>query len=287
MSRKALIPEFWITSDIGDAALRTLLIVALHADKQGHAYVKNDLLAVKLKKDVRRIQSDLNKCESMGFLTRKFDDKGKRFFVINRNACTDDAERQGMTLSNMTENVTPCLKTSSGDDAERQGGMTLSVTSPKNPYIGNNLLIQSTIQSTAAGAAGFSSSSSGEVERQLEPFEAGMVPSSPPIRVAPVESRQPVRFESPDLGELKNKFFEVLGPWAESIHRKISHEMIDSGFVAWLLEECRSVETPYKLFQHKLKTEWQGGNWVRPEELKRLAKAEKLRKHEEFLRSLT
>lgn len=276
--RKALIPEFWVTSEIGDAALRTLMAVAMHADKQGVSYVKNDTLATILKKDVRRIQSDLNQAENLGLIKRKFDDHGKRFFVINRDNRTGDAQRHGMTPSSMTENVTPCRKTSSGDDAQRQGGMTENVTSPNNPYIGNNIFLQST---TTIG------SSSGAGDRQLEPFEAGMVPSSPPIRVAPVETRQPIRFETPDLGELKNKFFEVLGPYAESIHRKISHEMIESGFVAWLLDECKGAETPFKLFQHKLKTEWQAGNWETPEEQRRRAKAEKLRKHEEWLSTLT
>lgn len=114
-----------------------------------------------------------------------------------------------------------------------------------------------------------------------------MVPSSPPIRVRPIETRQPIRFESPDLGEMKNRFYEVLGPYAEPIYRKISHAQIESGFVAWLLEECAGADTPFRLFQHKLKTDWQGGNWTRPEDVKRLAKAEKQRKHEDFLRSLT
>lgn len=146
--RKALIPEFWVTSEIGDAALRTLMAVAMHADKQGVSYVKNDTLATILKKDVRRIQSDLNQAENLGLIRRKFDDHGKRFFVINRDNRTGDAQRHGMTPSSMTENVTPCRKTSSGDDAQRHRGMTENVTSPNNPYIGNNLLLQSTIQST-------------------------------------------------------------------------------------------------------------------------------------------
>lgn len=191
MSRKALIPESWVTSDIGDAALRTLLAVAMHADKSGHSYVKNDTLAIMLKKDVRRIQSDLNKCESMGFITRKFDDHGKRFFVVNRNTCTDDAQRQGMTPIVMTENVTPCRKTSSGDDAQRQGGMTPSVTPLNNPHIGNNLFLQSTssIKKTREGEPEMNQPTPPEVEF-VSFSPTASLPSSTPRQEPPAEIKR-------------------------------------------------------------------------------------------------
>ena len=37
--RKAFIPEFWITSDLGDAAFRTLAVLALHKDKEDRCLV--------------------------------------------------------------------------------------------------------------------------------------------------------------------------------------------------------------------------------------------------------
>ena len=149
--RKAFVPEFWIISDIGDAALRTLMVLALYKDKQDHCYLTNDKIAGILCKDVRRIQADLNRAIQMKFIERKFDAKGRRCFVLNMNDCTDDVQRHPMTENNMTENVTGCRSASSGGDAERHRGMTPSVTSPKNPYIGTTVLINSSYQQTNNG----------------------------------------------------------------------------------------------------------------------------------------
>jgi len=149
--RKAFVPEFWIISDIGDAALRTLMVLALYKDKQDHCYLTNDKIAGILCKDVRRIQADLNRAIQMKFIERKFDAKGRRCFVLNMNDCTDDVQRHTMTENVMTENVTGCRSASSGGDAERHRGMTPSVTSPKNPYIGTTVLINSSNQQTNNG----------------------------------------------------------------------------------------------------------------------------------------
>lgn len=278
--RKAFIPEFWVRTNIKGDTLRTLLAIALHADKNGISFVGNELLCQITNKNTRQVQYDLNRGESAGLITRKYDDKGKRYFVINMNQCSDDGILHPMQQKSMVNDCTPCKETTGGDALSLHGGVQSDCTSPQTPLYMNHCIL--TPYSNTA-----SSSSSGAGDRQLEPFEAGMVPTSEPIKVRPIETRQPIRFETPDLGELKNKFFEVLGPYAESIHRKISHEMIESGFVAWLLDECKGAETPFKLFQHKLKTEWQAGNWETPEEQRRRAKAEKLRKHEEWLSTLT
>lgn len=143
--RKAFIPEFWITTELKGDALRTLFAVALHADKRGYSFVKNDTLAVMLGKDVRRVQADINRGELLGLLSRKFDEKGKRYFVINMDKDTGDGKQHPMTENNMTENDTPCHKTTGGDDELQQGGMTNYNTPPNNPHIGT--LYSSTVSS--------------------------------------------------------------------------------------------------------------------------------------------
>jgi len=134
--RKAFIPEFWITSNIKGDALRTLVAVALHADKHGKSWVKNDTLVDMLDKDIRRIQADLNRGESLGLISRKFDDKGRRFFIINMNDCTGDEKQHPPAQNDVTENNTPCRKVPGGDDELQQGGVTNYDTPPNNPHIG-------------------------------------------------------------------------------------------------------------------------------------------------------
>lgn len=152
--RKAWIPENWVLSGLSDAAFRTVSVLALHKDKANRVYLTNDKLAMLLSKDVRRIQSDINQAIQIGLIERNFDTKGKRYFTLLVDKNTGDEKRQGVTPSDMTENVTPCRPASSGDDVARQGGMTPSVTSPKNPYIGINLLLQSTSTNTNTNAGG-------------------------------------------------------------------------------------------------------------------------------------
>lgn len=134
--RKAFIPEFWITSNIKGDALRTLVAVALHADKHGKSWVKNDTLVGMLDKDIRRVQADLNRGEALGLISRKFDEKGRRYFVINMEACTDDEKQHPPAQNDMTKNNTPRQKTTGGDDEKQQGGMTNYDTPPNNPHIG-------------------------------------------------------------------------------------------------------------------------------------------------------
>lgn len=134
--RKAFVPEFWITSDIKGDVLRTLIAVALHSDKNGVSRVKNDTLAAMINKDIRRIQADLNRGESLGLISRKFDEQGKRYFVINMNASTGDEKQHPMLKNDMVKNDTPRRNTTGGDDGKQQGGVTENNTPLNNPHIG-------------------------------------------------------------------------------------------------------------------------------------------------------
>ena len=152
--RKAFIPEFWITSDIKGDVLRTLIAVALHADKHGVSRVKNDTLAAMIGKDVRRIQFDLNRGESLGLISREFDEHGKRFFTINMNKRTGDEKQHPMTNNDMSKNNTPCLKTTGGGDELQQGGVTENNTPLNKPHIGTPYLSTVPFHSLAGEVVG-------------------------------------------------------------------------------------------------------------------------------------
>ena len=93
--RKAFIPETWITPKLGADALRTLIAIALHADKHGVSYIKNEVLVEMLGKETRQIQIDFQKAERLGLISRKYSDKGKRYFQIHMDSCTDDSGVHG------------------------------------------------------------------------------------------------------------------------------------------------------------------------------------------------
>jgi len=85
-------------------------------------------------------------------LDEYFDKKGNRYFTLSVDNHTGDAQRHGVTSSDVTPSVTPRRETSPGDDAQRHGGMTPSVTSPKNPYIGDSVFLQCINTNTKEGA---------------------------------------------------------------------------------------------------------------------------------------
>lgn len=285
--RRAFVPENWVSSELSDAAFRTLTVLALHKDRQDHVYVSNDKLASILKKDVRRIQSDLNQAIQLGFIYRKYDEKGRRYFLLTMDKITDDAQRHPMTENDMTENVTPRRATPGGDDAQRQGGMTPSVTSPNNPYIGINLSFQSTITTDATEPISSIEDFSPTDDQNIEPFESGAGPENRSLRIVPRIESQPIEFIPVDLGELKSNFIAVFGPYAEPLTRRIDQAMVDSGFVAWALEECKGKPTPWKLFQHKVKTDWADGAWVSPKQARQEAKRLAEERNKAFLESLS
>jgi len=138
--RKAFIPEFWVTSDLGDAAFRTLAVLALHKDKEDRCFLTNETIAGILNKDPRRVRSDLLRAEQLKLIARKYTDRGQRFFVLLMNEDTADEKRPGRTQNDRPENDRGGRKTSGGADAERPGGRTENVHPPNNPLIGTTVL---------------------------------------------------------------------------------------------------------------------------------------------------
>jgi hypothetical protein len=130
--RKAFIPESWITPKLGADALRTLIAIALHADKHGVSYIKNEVLVEMLGKETRQIQIDFGKAERLGLISRKYSDKGKRYFQIHMDPCPDESGVQGAQHE--------CAM---GRNSNAQGGAmevrTMAQSEcapPNNPHIG-------------------------------------------------------------------------------------------------------------------------------------------------------
>lgn len=147
------IPTYWTVSSLGDAAFRTLVLLVSHKDgKTNVVRVTNDTLAAERGIDPRNVQSHLNQAEQRGFITKKFDEKGRRFFVLNLNEKSGDDNHQGVMTSAMMEIITPCQPASGGDDGEHQGGMMVAITPPNNPHIGTTILLNHSSQPSRAGA---------------------------------------------------------------------------------------------------------------------------------------
>lgn len=138
--RKTLVPEFWLTSKINGESLRTVIAVAMYANKEGCSFVQNSTLTEYLGKEARQIQIDLEKGIKAGLISRHFDDRGKRFFVVHRDIRTG--------ASTMRPTYSECA-TPRNDNAP-PGALPMrppahsECAPPNNPLIGVNLLLQST-----------------------------------------------------------------------------------------------------------------------------------------------
>jgi hypothetical protein len=75
----------------------------------------------------------LIEAEKLGFISKKFDDRNRRFFVMNVNTKSDDAQHHGVMPSDMTTSITPCRSSSSQGDDQHHGGVMTSITSPTPP----------------------------------------------------------------------------------------------------------------------------------------------------------
>lgn len=134
--RKAWIPETWITSGVNGETLRTLVTIALHADKNGMSFIKNEVLCSMLNKETRQIQLDLKRGESLGLISRKYTEQGKRYFVISMNESTGATALRPAQSDDM---VNQCAQR---NDVARGGAMALrgvaqsDCAPPNNPLIG-------------------------------------------------------------------------------------------------------------------------------------------------------
>lgn len=135
MRKTAFVPDFWIQSDLGDSALRTLLVLNLHRDGNNCVRMTNIELAAILNKDMRRVRDDLSLAAKKNLIVRKFDDNGKRYFELILNRNTEDGKRPGGTNTNPEGGRIA----SGGEDGNHPGGRTDSVHLPNNPLYMNNL----------------------------------------------------------------------------------------------------------------------------------------------------
>lgn len=152
MSRNFLVPEFWVTAKISSDALRTAIAVGLHRSKEGLSYVKNEQLIELVGKNIRQIQVDLSNCEKAGLISKKFDETGKRYFIINMIKSTGAVPQhpaQSDYATPRSENAPPGAvpqhPPAQSECAPRRSGTALP---PNNPPYRRQSTFQSTIQST-------------------------------------------------------------------------------------------------------------------------------------------
>lgn len=197
MSRNFLVPEFWVTAKISGDALRTAIAVGLHRSKEGVSFVRNDQLVDMTGKQARQVQLDLSKCEKAGLITKKYDEKGKRYFVINRNVCSGDvslrpAQHDCATPrnENAPHGAMALHPLAQSDDTPPRNAIAHP---PNNPPYRRQSTFQSTIQSTkektGAGEPQTNQPTPSEVEF-VSFSPTASLPSSTPRQEPPAEIKR-------------------------------------------------------------------------------------------------
>ena len=143
MRKSAFVPDFWIQSDLGDSALRTLLVLNLHRDGNNCCYVTNDELAANLGKDVSGVKADLRRALKLGLIERRFDQKGRRHFYLILKECPEGENHPPREISNPQtggENFNPGGRITTPQGGEFQPPRGENITPlPQTPLYRNNL----------------------------------------------------------------------------------------------------------------------------------------------------
>lgn len=283
MIRRAFVPLPVLTDieRISAEALRLLLVIAAHADKQGRTFIANDTVGDMLKIKPRNVQKLMKSVIDAGYLKRQYDtDSGRRFLRVNFDSTGDELE------------VHPAHSECAGGRTRSTGGGALGVrgvahsecASPTPPIYEEQLPLTATFNNSGSDST---SEESKPVEKptttttkKLEPFEAGLGAELPAVRnaVEPFRPRlvelQPTQFKP----ETRDRIMSVLGHDGEQFARKITQEQADAGFPDWILREAAKNKTPGRLAFHLLKTAWRDG-WIDPkaeEQAKRAARRARL-----------
>ena len=147
------IPTHWTVSSLGDAAFRTLVLLVSHKDgKTNVVRISNKVFAHERGISPRNVQVHLDQAEMHGFISKKFDEKGRRYFILNLNEKTDDDNHHGMMTGDTSATITPCLPSSRDDDDEHHGTMMITSDPPNNPHIGTTNSFNHSSQPSRAGA---------------------------------------------------------------------------------------------------------------------------------------
>jgi len=285
--RRAFVPISVLTDTekIGAEALRLLLLIAAHADKQGRTFVSNDALGKYLGIKDRNVQKLMKQAMDAGYLKRQYDvDSGRRYLHVKLDNSGGELE------------VHPAHSECASTRTQSTGGGALSVrgvahsecASPVPPIYEEQFSLtaifnsgggESTSQESKPDKKATTTTTTTATEN-LEPFEPGNPAPLPNVRnaVEPFRPRlvelKPTMFKS----ETRDRMMSILGMDAEQFARKVTQEQADAGFVEWILGECKRNKTPGRLAFHLLKTAWREG-WIDPkaeEEAKRAARRKRL-----------
>ena len=277
--RRAFVPLSVLTDTekLGAEALRLLLVVAAHADKQRRSYVSNDTIGEMLKIKSRNVQKLMKSVIDAGYLKRQYDpDSGRRYLHV----IFDDLGGERSVHPAHSECAPVRTDSTGGGALPVQGVAHSECASPTPPIYEEQLSL--TVISNSGGSGGAPEESkptqnaTTTTTKNLEPFEAGIGSEIPAIRnaVEPFRPRlvelRPTEFKP----ETRDRIMSVLGHDAEQFARKITQEQADAGFPDWILDEAKRNKTPGRLAFHLLKTAWRPG-WINPkaeEEAKRAAR---------------
>lgn len=105
----AFVPRSWVLSGLKGEALRTLILLATHADREtGECWPSNALLAEALGKSVRAIQFDLAEIERAGFISKhESAGRGRWFKIESPEWYAPGENRSKKKASNHEENLHP------------------------------------------------------------------------------------------------------------------------------------------------------------------------------------
>jgi hypothetical protein len=221
--RKAFIPESWITPKLGADAFRTLIAIALHADKHGVSYIKNEVLVEMLGKETRQIQIDFQKAERLGLISRKYSDKGKRYFQIHIDPCTDESGIQGAQQE-------CAMERNSNAQGGAMGVRTMAqpeCAPPNNPHIGTLYFSTVSIQEKERGGD--------DASECLSVSNASLPPTEPKQEAPPDVIRMATQLQLESwIGELKFQSI-LLSDWRvkETLARVHSKGGGKGGPYAW------------------------------------------------------
>lgn len=284
--RRAFVPLSILTDteNIGAEALRLLLVIAAHADKQGRTFVSNDTVGQLLKIKPRNVQKLIKNAIDAGYLKRQFDPAtGRRYLHVN---FSDSGDERAVHPAH-----SECASTRTGSARDGalsvRGGAHSECASPTPPIYEEQFSVTAIFNNGGGGSENVRKESKPEPpaatttgEESLEPFESGNPAPLPAVRNAaePFRTRlvelKPTQFRP----ETRDKILTVLGTEGDQFARKVTQEQADAGFPDWILDEARRNKTPARLAFHLLKTAWREG-WISPkaeEETKRAARRARL-----------
>lgn len=265
--RRAFVPLSVLTDThrISAEALRLLLVIAAHADKQGWTFVSNDTIGDMLKIKSRNVQKLMKSAIDAGYLKRQYDpDSGRRYLHVKLDNAGDEPE------------VHPAHSECASMRTDSTGGGALTVrvgahsecASPTPPIYEEQFSV--TAISNSGGEQRPSEESkptpTTTTDKNLEPFESGLAAELPKVRngVEPFRNRTieivPTQFKP----ETRARMLAVLGTECEQFARKVTQDQADAGFTDWILDEAAKNRTPVKLAFYLLKTAWCDG-WVNPQ----------------------